>query len=161
MDILFEQKIVQNAALAAEALWHAVNEAYETVGRTSGVSLPLAFVVLPLAFHERSARNLATKTQPGALYKALADDPEIIVGLQKRMESMANRTLEGLSIAFGSELLLLDPDHERHLIPGRKTPPVTHVTEDVKLVLGAGKRVGQALAEMTIVQLAAHLNIRF
>src|SRR4051812_22784346 len=105
MDVLFEQNVVQNAALAAEALWQAVNEAYDTSGRTSGVSLPLAFVVLPLVFHERTAMSVATKTQPGALYKALAEDPEIVIGLQKRMEAMANRTLDALSIAFNSNLL--------------------------------------------------------
>lgn len=74
---------------------------------------------------------------------------------------MSDRTLNALSIAFHTGLLELDQDHQRQLIPGRKTAPVTHVTEDVKTILGAAKRVGQAFAEMSVVQLAAHLNIRF
>lgn len=161
IDVLFEQRVIQNTGLAAEVIWQAVHEAYETNGRTEGVTLPLVFLVLPLTFHQRSAKALASKTQPGALYKALAEDREITVGLQMRMQSMAERTFQGLSIGFHSGLLLLDPDHQRHLLPGRKTPPVAHPTEEVKIIMAAAKRVGHAFAEMTLVQLSTQLNIRF
>ncbi|SRR5260370_1319525 len=161
IDVLFEQRIVQNPGLAAEAIWHSVNEAYDTQGRTEGVSFPLAFLILPLTFHQRSARALAAKTQPGALYKAISEDREITVGLQMRMQAMAKRTFAGLSMGFQAGLLFLDPDHERHLIPGRKSSPISHATEEVKLILSAAKRVGHAFAEMTVVQLATQLNIRF
>ena len=47
IDVLFEQRIIQNTGLAAEAIWQAVHEAYELRGRTDGVSFPLVFLVLP------------------------------------------------------------------------------------------------------------------
>src|SRR4029077_3266112 len=97
-------------------------------------SLPLAFLVLPLTFHKRTAMVLASKSQPGALYKALGEDRELRVGLQERMQAMSDRTLQALSIGFQAELLLLDQDHERQLIPGRKTSPVSHVTDEVKVI---------------------------
>jgi hypothetical protein len=161
IDVLFEQRVIQNTGLAAEAIWQAVHEAYEAKGRTEGVALPMAFLVLPLTFHERTATVLAAKTQPGALYKALADDREITVGLQMRMQAMSERTFRALSIGFHTGLLRLDQDHQRQLIPGKKTQPVTHVTDEVKTILNAAKRVGHAFAEMTLVQLSTHLNIRF
>ena len=161
IDVLFEQRVIQNTGLAAEAIWQAVHEAYESNGRTEGVTLPLAFLVLPLTFHQRTANALATKTQPGALYKALAADREIIVGLQMRMQAMSERTFQALSIGFHTGLLLLDPDHQRQLIPGRRTQPVTHASEDVKTIMNAAKRVGHAFSEMTLVQLSTQLNIRF
>jgi hypothetical protein len=161
IDVLFEQRVIQNTGLAAEAIWHAVNEAYEAKGRAEGVPLPLVFLVLPLVFHQRSAAALASKTQPGALYKALADDREITVGLQARMQAMAERTFQALSIAFESNLLRLDTDPQRQLVPGRRTAPVAHVTEEVRIIQNAAKRVGQSLSEMNTVQLALHLNIRF
>ena len=161
IDVLFEQRVIQNTGLAAEVIWQAVHEAYECNGRTEGVTLPLVFLVIPLSFHQRTAKALASKTQPGALFKALAADREITVGLQSRMQAMADRTFQGLSICFHTGLLLLDPDHQRHLIPVRKSAPVNHVSEDVKTIMAAAKRVGQAFAEMTIVQLSTHLNIRF
>jgi hypothetical protein len=161
IDILFEQKIIQNTGLAAEAIWQAVNEAYEIKSHTEGVPFPLAFLVLPLTFHKRTANALASKTQPGAIYKALAEDREIPVGLQGRFQAMSNRTFHALSIGFSTGLLKLDQDHYRQLIPGKKTPPVSHVTEDVKIILNAAKRVGQTFAELSIVQLASHLEIKF
>jgi ABC-three component (ABC-3C) system Middle Component 3 len=161
IDVLFEQRVVQNTGLAAEAIWQAVREAYEANGRAGGVSLPLAFLVLPLTFHQRTAKVLAVKTQPGAFYKALADDREITAGLQQRMEAMSERTFQALSIGFHTGLLLLDQDHERQLIPGRRTPPVKHVTSEVRTILSAAKRVGDAFAEMSLVQISTHLNIRF
>lgn len=161
IDVLFEQRVIQNTGLAAEAIWQAVHEAYEAKGRTEGVSLPMVFLVLPLTFHQRTAKSLEAKKQPGALYKALADDREITVGLQMRMQAMSERTFHALSISFHTGLLRLDQDHEHQLIPGRKTPPVTHATNEVKIILNAAKRVGHAFAEMTLVQLSTHLNIRF
>jgi hypothetical protein len=161
IDVLFEQRVIQNTGLAAEVIWQSVHEAYETNGRTEGVSLPLAFLILPLTFHQRSANALASKTQPGALYKALAEDREITVGLQMRMQAMSERTFQALSIGFHSGLLLLDPDHQRHLIPSRKSPPVAHVTDEVKTIFAAAKRVGHAFSEMSLVQLSTQLNIRF
>jgi hypothetical protein len=161
IDVLFEQRVIQNTGLAAEAIWQAVHEAYESNGRTEGVSLPLIFLVLPLTFHQRTAKALASKTQPGALYKALSEDAEITIGLQTRMQAMSQRTFHALSIGFHTGLLLLDPDHQRHLIPARKTPPIAHATDEVKTILNAAKRVGQAFAEMSPVQLSTQLNIRF
>jgi len=161
MDVLFEQRVVQNTGLAAEVIWQAVHEAFEANGRTQGVSLPLTFLVLPLTFHRRTAKILASKTQPGAIYKALADDREVTVGLQERMQAMSERTFHALSIGFQTGLLRLDQDQTRQLIPGRRTPPVAHVIDEVKIMFNAARRVGQALSEMTVVQLSAHLNIRF
>jgi hypothetical protein len=161
IDVLFEQRVIQNTGLAAEAIWQAVNEAYNAKGRAEGVPLALIFLVLPLTFHQRTATALASKTQPGALYKALSDDREITVGLQARMQAMAARTFHALSIAFQTKLLYLDSDRLRQVVPGKKTSPVTHVTEEVKTILSAARRVGQAFAEMSVVQLAVHLNIRF
>jgi Family of unknown function (DUF6521) len=161
IDVLFEQRVIQNPGLAAEAIWYAVYEAYDTKGRTEGVSFPLSFLILPLTFHQRSAMALTSKTQPGALYKALSEDREITVGLQARMQAMSKRTFAGLSIGFQTGLLQLDSDHERHLIPGRKSSPISHATDEVKTILGAAKRVGQAFAEMNLVQLATQLNVRF
>lgn len=161
MNILFEQKIVQNTGLATEAIWYAVNEAYLGRGKAEGVPFPLIFLVLPLTFHQQSAAALARKQQSGAIFKALAEDREITVGLQARMEALSNRTLQALSIGFSTKLFKLDRTPHVQILPGRKTFSVSHVTDEVKMIIAAAKRVGFAFAEMTPVQLSNHLNIRF
>jgi hypothetical protein len=161
MDVLFEQRIVQNEVLAAEVIWQAVQEAFEVGGRVDGVSFPLAFLILPLVFHQRTANVLSNKTQPGAMYKALAEDPEITLGLQERMQSLSTRTLRSLAVAFDAKLIALDREGRQVIFPVRKTPPVIHITSEVKTIMNAAKRVGQSLSEMTPSQLITHLNIRF
>jgi len=161
IDVLFEQRVIQNTALASEAIWQTVQEYHKAVNRESGVSFPLLFLVLPLTFHMRTASALASKTQPGAIYKALADDREFTIGLQERMQAMSGRTFEALSIGFQAGLLQLDINPLREVLPGRKSFPVNHVTNNVKTILAAAKRVGQAFAEMTVPQISTHLNIRY
>lgn len=161
IGVLFEQQIVQNVSLAAEALWYAANENHLVRARESGVPFPLILLVLPIVFHQRSAEALATKTQSGALFKALGEDREIIVGLQSRMESLSDRTFKALSLAFRSGLLRMDRDIQRQILPGRRTPPVVHVTNEVKTILSAAKRLGHAFGEMTPVQISNQLNVRF
>jgi hypothetical protein len=161
IDVLFEQRAIQNTGLAAETIWCAVNETYELKDRIEGVPFALVFLVLPLTFHRRTAGILASRRQPGAIYKAIAEDREITVGLQSRMQAMAPRTFQALSIAFSTGLLKLDQNRERHLISGRKKTPVVHVTEDVKTILKAAKRVGQTFAELTMVQITTQLGVQF
>ena len=161
MNFLFEQKVIQNTGLATELIWQAANEAYKANGKTGGVAFPLIFLVLPLTFHQRTALALAKKQQSGAIFKAIAEDREIIVGLQARMEALSARTMEALSIGFHTGMILLDQGHLREILPGRKSAPVSHVTQDVKTAVAAAKRVGFAFAEMTSEQLSNHLNIRF
>jgi hypothetical protein len=161
IDVLFEQQIVQNPGLGAEALWYAVNTAYQEKYKTEGFPLLLVFIVLPLVFHRRSANALASKTKPGALYKAIASDREITLGFQERMQALSDRTFQSLSIAFSTDLLLLDYAEEPQLIPGRKTPSVMHATEEVNTLLAAAKRIGQAVSEIPKVQISTLLNIRF
>ena len=161
IDVLFEQRVIQNTGLGAEVIWQAVSEAYEGKGRTEGVAFPLVFLVLPLTFHRSSATVLASKTKPGAIYKAIAEDREITVGLQERMEALSERTFQSLSIGFSTGLLQLDQENGFQLIPERKSLPVKHVTNEVQTMIKASKRVGQTFAELTIIQIAKHLEIRF
>lgn len=161
IDVLFEQRVIQNTGLAAETIWYAVNEAYLAKGRAEGTPFALVFLVLPLCFHQRTAGILASKTQPGALYKALAEDREMTIGLQARMQAMAGRTLQALSIGFQSKLLSMDSDGMRQIYPIRKTPPITHTTEEVKTILNAAKRAGQGFVELSMAQIAIHLRVRF
>jgi len=161
MDVLFEQRIVQNALLGAETIWSAINEAYEANSRIDGVLFPLVFLVLPLTFHRRTAESLASKQRPGAIYKALADNREITVGLQQRIEALSKRTFQSLSVGFATGLFDYDQGGVCQIVPRRKTPPVKHITDEVKTIHAAAKRVGQTFSELSIVQISNHLGIKF
>jgi len=111
--------------LAAEAIGRRWHEAYQANNRAEGYRFRWPFLVLPLTFHQRTAISLASRTQPGALYKALSDDREIIVGLQARLQGMSERTFHALSIGF-QRFNPIRPGPTTPLIPAKKSPPVTH-----------------------------------
>jgi len=159
-DALFEQRIIQNTGLAAEIHWQVVKEAYENNRREEGVALPLVFLVLPLVFHRRTAQLLATKKQPGAIYKLIEDDREVLIGLQERMQALYDRTVQALSIGFSTGLLKFD-QQKQQLLPGVKSLQVEHVTDDVKTILKSAKRVGQTFSELSLVQILTVLEVRF
>lgn len=159
-DALFEQKIIQNTGLSAELIWQVVNEAYEHNRREDGLFLPLVFLVLPLVFHRRTAQLLATKRQPGAIYKVIDEDREVLIGLQARMQALYDRTVQGLSISFSTGMLKFD-QQKQQLCPGLKSVNVEHVTDDVKTIFRASKRIGQTFSELSMVQVLTVLEVRF
>lgn len=161
MDMLFEQMVVQNTGLGAEAIWQATLEVYNCTGRAAGLPFAAVFLVLPMCFHQRTAKVIASKTKPGAIYKALADDREIIIGLQDRMERLADRTLQSLSISFETKLLTIDQVNDFQLFPLRRSQPVDHTTADVKTIMNAAKRVGQTIAELSMIEIMSHLKVKF
>jgi hypothetical protein len=159
-DALFEQRIIQNTGLAAEIIWQAVHESYEGNRRENGVYFPLVFLILPLVFHKRTAQLLATKKQPGAIFKLLDDDREVLIGLQDRMQALYGRSVQALSIAFSTGLLKFD-QQKHQLYPGVKSLHVEHVSDEVKTIFKATKRVGQTFSELSLVQVFTALEVRF
>ncbi|MCH8012994.1 MAG: hypothetical protein IIA61_13790 [Candidatus Marinimicrobia bacterium] len=160
MDLLFEQKLTNNTALASHLISMAIRECFESKERKSGVELPLVFTILPLVFHKATAESLANKKRPGALIKALSENREIPLGLQERMEGFADLTLAALNLSFAANLLYLDVNGTMEIVPGKESKmDFTH--PQIKTSINAAKRVGQSLSELNVEQLCIYLNIRF
>lgn len=118
MDLLFEQKLTHNTALASHLISVAIRECFETNLRKSGVEFPLVFTILPLVFHKQTAETLATKKRPGVLIKAISENREIPLGLQERMEGLADLTLGAINLGFSTNLFYLDVNGSMELVPG-------------------------------------------
>ena len=162
MDILFEQDLVQNSGLSSEALFAAVKAYCDTKRRGEGLPFPLAFLVLPVVFHSRSAAALKSRSGAGALYKAIQDEHELVVGLQRRMECMYRRTLDACSIALSSGWMAYDPENAEFL-PAVKSLPsaIVHVQPEVRDIVSAAKRLGRSFAELSIGEISMILEVVF
>lgn len=160
MDLLFEQKLTHNTALASHLISIATRECFEANERISGVGFPLIFTVLPLVFHKETAESLATKKRPGALIKALSDNREIPLGLQERMEGFSDLTLGAVNMAFSANLLYLDINGVIELVPGENFK-MEYYHPQIKTAVNAAKRVGQTFSELSLDQICIYLNIRF
>ena len=162
MDVLFEKNLVQNSGLASCAVFEAVAAFYEMRNSERGLPFPFVFLVLPLVFHKRTVDSVKTRVGKGTLFKAIKDNPEIPLGLQARMESLAERTFDALSLAISSETVAIDPETSQ-LIPLVKSLPKSAlpVLQPVKDILKASKRIGQAFAEHSEEEILAILKVVF
>lgn len=161
MDILFEQKIVQNTALSMELIHIVVVEHYKKNRAITGLKFPLAFLILPMLFQERTTNALCNKTSPGSIYKAISENREIPLGLQNRMEACFDKTLHAISLGLSAKLFLMDYT-QGEIIPERKGAlDNLHSEDEVKRMISAAKRLGHTFAELTIEEIAQTLKVVF
>lgn len=162
MNVLFEQNITQNSGLAAELLFIVICEYFNRKQQLEGLPFPLIFLVLPLLFHKRTIDALKARTGTGVLFKAVNGDKEITLGVQRRMESLYDRTMAACYIGGASELFSYDPERAE-FVPLQKGLPASgkHTSEDVQDMLKAAKRVGWILADNDLETLSRVLKVVF
>lgn len=155
-----EFDIVQNNLLGSIALWIFSKEYYERKQKKEGPPLPFALPVLPLVFNQRAVQSIATKRFEGGLFRAVAEDRAIPVGLQSRMEAMADQTFQSLSMAFSAGLLRYDSSTAQ-LIPVRTSSPHQIIDDELKAIMAAAKRLGIWFADLSLEQIVILLDVRF
>lgn len=162
MDILFELNLVQNTGLASCAVFEAVSAFCDAKEGASGLPCPLVFLVLPFVFHKRTVDNIKNRTGRGALFKAIKDDPELPLGLQKRMEALSRKTWEALSLAFSAKILAIDPDTAELFPLVRALPKAVQPSlPSVKDILKASKRLGKVFSEHSEDEIIKLLKVVF
>lgn len=163
MDALFENQVIQNTALATEALSTCAASYYKETQKAHGLSFQVSFLVLPLVFHQRTAKILSSKNRPGILPKVLAESRDLTLGLQRRLEAMAPLTLQALNVGFASGCLRFDGEHEDgpEVLPGAALPAFEHTDEYVLELLNAARRLGIVFHEVPFPQLCAQLRVSF
>lgn len=160
MDCLFEQNVSQNTALAMELLHVTIIEYYRESKGITGLKFPLVFLVLPMVFQRRITDSIYNKQKPGSIYKALTENREIPVGLQRRMENLYKKTMQAISMGISTGLFALDYQ-TGELFPKRKSVLSNGRNDDIKRMFGAAKRLGQTFQELTIEEISQTLKVVF
>ena len=163
MRLQFESEIVHNPVLGAMALWQFARAYFETTAQTEGPELPVALLVLPMVFHRRTAATIYRMKRASGLWKALHEHPEIPAGLQRRVESFADLSLESLSAAIAGSLLSFDRAVPwPRYTPVMKTMPeeMASPSQDVAQIYAAAQRLGWWFANQDTTTLCARLHVR-
>ena len=162
MDELFELDLVQNTGLASEILVSTVVAYYKGKSAVNGLPFPLSFLVLPLLFHRRTVDVIKNRKGSGVLYKAIKENREIPVGLQRRMESLFDRTLSAYSLAISADMLTIDLEAVE-LIPLVRAIPKTALpaTGSAKDIFIAASRLGKAFAEHSVEEIIKITEVVF
>lgn len=155
-----EYYIIQNSALGSLALWSFATKYYENTHQQKGVPLPLTMIVLPMVFHKETVSSISRRRYKGGLYRSIGENRTISVGLQQRMESMADQTFMSLNVAFAAGLLKYDPETAQ-VIPGRTAKPSQVKIGETKEIMDASGRLGHWFSQISVEQLSVLLKVRF
>lgn len=159
--ILNEIQAMQNPALGAGLLWRFACGFTPEAG-PAPMPLPLAFVVLPLAFHAKSMEEVTSTQAASGLRKfeeKFNDRGDVLLGLQPRMLAMRDLTLRSLRIAIRAGLLTLVPK-EAVLWPRSRSAPAADARA-VGEMLKSAEKLGAWCRDVSLFEVAGLLKVEF
>lgn len=159
--ILNEIQAMQNPALGAALLWRfACGFSPET--SPTGTPLPLAFVVLPLAFHAKSFEEVAGTQASSGLRKfeeKFSDRGDVLLSIQPRMLAMRDLSLRSLRIAIRAGLLTMVPKEAVLWPRSRSAPPAE--AKAVSDLLKSSEKLGAWCRDVSMFEIAGLLKVEF
>lgn len=160
---LSEAAIVQNEALGAYALWRFGLGFQERDGQA--VTLPLAFLLLPLVFHAPTlALVLGTQKASGLhLFSGkLGEQREDLLAIHGRALALRQLTLSSLMVAEQSRLVRIEPSTAtiRAFSPHHElqAPPLP---ERIRRIAPACEKIGYWFSGLSDQQVAHTLKVGF
>ena len=160
---LSEAAIVQNEALGAYALWRFGLGFQERDGQA--VTLPLAFLLLPLVFHAPTLAMVLGTQKTSGLYLfsgKLGEQREDLLAIHGRALALRQLTLSSLMVAERSRLVRIEPSTAtiRAFSPHHElqAPPLP---ERIRRIAPACEKIGYWFAGMSDQQVAHTLKVGF
>ncbi|MGN6108796.1 MAG: three component ABC system middle component [Kofleriaceae bacterium] len=159
--ILNEVQAMQNPALGGALLWRFAC-GFSPEASPNGTPLPLAFAVLPLIFHSKSAEKLSGTLAGSGLRKfesKFTDDDrgDVLLALQPRMLAMRDLSLRSLRIAIRSGLLTLVPKEAVLWPRSRSAPPAE--AKPVGDLLKSAEKLGSWCRDVSLFEVTGMLKV--
>lgn len=159
--ILNEVQAMQNPALGAALIWRFAC-GFSPESSPDGTPLPLAFVVLPLTFHARSAEKVAGTLAGSGLRKFASkfsdgDRGDVLLALQPRMLAMRDLTLRSLRIAFRAGLLTMVPKEAVLWPRSRSAPPAD--AKPIGNLLNSAEKLGSWCRDVSLFEVTGLLKV--
>ena len=160
---LGEAAIVQNEALGAYAIWRFGLGCQEPDGQP--VPLPLAFLLLPLAFHKPTLDMVLGTQKASGLHLfagKLGEHREDLLAVHSRALALRKLTLGSLMVAEQSKLIRIEPSiatiwafspHDELQAPA--------LPERIRKIAAACEKVGYWFAGLSDQQVAHTLKVGF
>ena len=160
---LSEAALVQNEALGAYAIWRFGLGFQERYGQA--VSLPLAFLLLPLVLHAPTLAMVQSTQKGSSLHLfagKLGEQREDLLAVHSRALALRQLTLESLVVAEQSRLVRIEPrtatiqafsPHHELLAPV--------LPERIRRIGPASEKIGYWFSGLSDQQVAHTLKIGF
>ncbi len=158
-----EEIVLRNPALGARAFWHLARSfADRAEGRAP--ELPYFALAAGMLFHRSTVDKIKSMQFESGILKAVADRPDIVAGLQTRIECSINDTLLALQVGTSSGILLREggvglPSFRAAGIYLPKE--VREAQGHVNAIFAAAKRLGAWFTADSLSTLQSRLGVRF
>lgn len=160
---LSEAALVQNEALGAYAIWRFGLGFQERDGQA--VSLPLAFLLLPLILHAPTLAMVVSTQKASGLHLfagKLSERREDLLAIHSRALALRQLTLESLIVAEQSRLVRIEPNAAtvRAFSPHHELLTPT-LPERIRRIAPASEKIGYWFSGLSDQQVAHTLKVGF
>jgi hypothetical protein len=158
-----EELLLRNPALGACASWHLARSFAEaTAGEAP--ELPYFLVAAAMIFHRPTVEKIHGMRFDSGLVKAVSEQPDVIAGLQARMENNAKSALIALQVGCAAEVLEREggAGFPAFRAKGNDLPfKIRHGEGDVPRIFNCAKRLGKWFGLEKVSGLKPLLRIEF
>jgi len=164
VKIDYEELLARNPALMASAFWHV---AHRHAGKAKGAPpiLPMFIVSAAMLLHRATVNKIHAMQFDSGMLKAVVERPDLLAGLQGRMEAHADTALKALQVGVASGLLIREGGEgfpRFRAMNGSDLPlAIRDLNPPVSYVFSAAKRLGSWFALDGFEAVQRQLNIEF
>lgn len=159
-----EELLARNPALLARLYWHLARKYSETAIGASP-TLPVFLVSTGLLIHNETVDKIHRMNFDSGLLKVVVERPDLIGGLQARIEANSPAALLGLQLAVSASLLQRDGGEGLptfRAIGGADLPlGLREVNSPLAPMIAAAKRLGAWFATEPLEIIQRQLTVEF
>lgn len=158
-----EELLLRNPALVACAFWHFARN-FSSNSAENAPELPHFFIAAGMLFHNRTVEKVRRMQFDSGILKAVSDRPDMVAGLQERIEEHSLGALKALHMGVMAGILCRgsgDGLPAFHACGKDLPAPIRHGDASVSDIFGCAKRFGAWFARENIYVLQGQLNVRF
>lgn len=104
MRLDHEEILARNPVLLARCFWH-LSQHFGVAAGGRAPSLPLFIMATAILLHGESVEKIHRMNFDGGLLKVITERPDLLAGLQRRLEAAYVPTLQALQLAVAADLL--------------------------------------------------------
>jgi len=162
-----EVRAIQNPALGSVLIWRSAALYRKCHSTASSMPLPLAFLILPILFHEQTAELVAATRIASGLNKltekfrsAEFSRTDLLLSVASRANRMRTVTWEAIRLGLSANLLLIDTGTAT-LVSLTDTPHTAGVPATVRPLLNNAEKLGAWFAEMSLYEISMQFQVSF
>lgn len=164
MKIDHEELLARNPALIASAFWYIARWHAEKA-HGAAPALPVFIIGAAMLFHRATVEKIHLMKFDSGMLKAVVERPDLLAGLQGRVEGHTDAALKALQVGVASGLLAREGGEgfpRFRAMGGSDLPlPIRELDPPVSRVLSAAKRLGTWFGADGFETIQRQLNIEF